>query len=92
MVLLFIYSFGLNVSINCLWDQSKPVAQQTKIINMHQSNGKHTSYYIDISLPPDTIELSVSSATYQRYKTSDSITYHINKGYLQTPWISIYEK
>lgn len=91
IVLLFIYSFGLNVSINCLLDNSNSAVQKTVIVEKRESGGKHTSYYFDIVLPKDTIELSVNSDVYDRYEASDSIRYRINKGYLDTPWIEIYE-
>jgi hypothetical protein len=79
------------VSINCLLDNSNTSIQKTVLIAKRESGGKHTSYYFDIAVPKDTIELSVNSTLYNKYKITDTIQYKINKGYLNTPWIEIHE-
>ena len=90
--LVFFYSFGLIIPLNCYFDRSQPTAYVAKVFNERVVRGKSTTYYMTLSPFTDTIlmrEVSVSSSFYRRNPVGNTIHVYVRKGYLGISWFHL---
>lgn len=88
---IFVYSFSAVISINCVFDDSKPKVYQTEIIDKHSSRSRKGSRSYYVKVKPwghhyDAENIRVSSQEYEQYSINDSVKIDYKEGLLGIPW------
>jgi len=83
------YGFGLAEAADTIPDQAKPASYSATIENKHETNGRSTSYYLDLG-PWGPMQgansLSVSESTYEGASIGDLICLDLRPGVLRVQW------
>lgn len=86
------YSYSAVITLNCIYDKSLPKTFSAKIINKSITNGKSTSYFLELTPwgPKKEIdEFQVSKELYYSLNKNESVKIHFMKGLFQIPWFVI---
>jgi hypothetical protein len=88
------YSFGLAVVVNSLADTSKPTTYIVPVTGKHETHGKSTTYYLELT-PWGPVEepskIRVSSGLYSNKQPGDSICLALHPGRLRAAWYHLAE-
>lgn len=91
-IFTFAYGYGTLTLINALADQSDPTIYPTEVVNMRVSDGKTTTYYLELkkwgNLEEDE-EVSVTRSEYEATLVGDSVNVYQYAGLFNMPWIEI---
>ncbi|TWJ02569.1 hypothetical protein JN11_01542 [Mucilaginibacter frigoritolerans] len=92
LLISVMYMYGNIVTINCVFDESKPQIIYTKVESVDISNSKGTHYYLYLKPweehgSPGSIE--VSSKIYYRHPVGSSITVNLKHGLFNIPWFTV---
>ncbi len=93
--LVFAYSFGAAVYINCFYDNSAPKRYAAQVEEKRESSGKSTSYYFTLSAWGEAAEpgeLSVSKNLYERLDKGDTAYVYLRNGKLDVPWVEVWDE
>ncbi len=88
-----LYTYGATYGINCVYDNSKPIVYEAKVVSKRISHSRrHTSYYIKVE--PwghhyDREEISVSSGQYSRIDSGQTVSIDYKEGVFNIPWYYI---
>lgn len=87
-----VYSYGLLIYSNCHYDRSPAVAWHVAVTDKHESHGKTTTYYLQLSpwgKYTDGKQVTVSRVFYLAVNTQDSVGVLMNKGKWGIPWYRV---
>jgi len=87
-----IYSFGLAVVADTVFDNSPPVSYTSSVVGGHVSHGRSTSYYLRLAPwgPVDhEKDVSVSSRIYRNAHVGDTACLTLQSGSLHAPWFHV---
>ncbi len=90
--ILFAYSYGSIITVNCINDNSEPVVFNAKVLSKRISSGKSTTYYLELTpwgVQKDIEEVSVSKELYEQLESDDLVNIYFMKGYLYIPWFVV---
>ncbi|WP_187263613.1 hypothetical protein [Pontibacter beigongshangensis] len=90
--ILFAYSYGSIITVNCMNDNSEPVVFNAKVLSKRISSGKSTTYYLELTpwgLQKEIEEVSVSQDLYEQLERDDLVSIYFMKGYLGIPWFIV---
>jgi hypothetical protein len=93
-ILLFGYSYGTIVTLNCMYDKSKPETFNTVILSKRISSGKTTTYYLELTpwgQQKQIDEVTVSKDLYNKLDKNDKVTVYFMKGQFDIPWLEVTE-
>jgi len=91
-LLLFAYSYGLVISLNCEYDASQPERYTARVLDKHVTKGKSTTYTLNLSpWGPQQKEdqVDVSSRFYDKVSVNDEVLIRYKKGRFRIPWFII---
>jgi hypothetical protein len=91
----FAYGYGAVVTLNCAFDKSKPETFHASVISKRISDGKHTSYYVELTSwgkRKEVEEVTVSKDLYNRLEKNDKVRIYFLKGKLNIPWFVVSEE
>ncbi|WP_163714364.1 hypothetical protein [Mangrovibacterium lignilyticum] len=91
-LVLFAYSFGTVIHINCYYDHSAAEQYTAKVLDKRISSGKSTSYYLKLSTwgPQNEVDdVSVSKALYNRTEVGTEVNIYFRNGILEIPWFIV---
>ncbi|MCL3781879.1 hypothetical protein EMN47_15955 [Prolixibacteraceae bacterium JC049] len=96
-VLIFggLYSYGLIITTNAIFDQSVTTTYNAKILDKHKSSGKTTTYYLELTPwgpQTQTEDVSVSKQVYNSQKIGDSTTIYFRSGFFQIPYYAVIDE
>jgi hypothetical protein len=94
-VFTFAYGYGTVVTLNCTFDKSKPETFHASVISKRISDGKHTSYYVELTSwgkRKEIEEVSVSKDQYERLEKKDKVRIYFMKGKFDIPWFVVSEE
>jgi len=92
-VIFFLYCLSSCTAINCVYDNSVPQYFHPKILNKRISNGKHTSYYVELEPwgPQHLVkEEDVGRTRFNELKVGETATVQMQSGRLGFPWYTVY--
>jgi hypothetical protein len=90
--IVFGYSFGTVINLNCTLDDSKPMKFKTIVLDKRITKGKSTNYYLRLSPwnnQKESKEENINETDYKLIKKGDTITIDFYKGKLNIPWYEI---
>jgi hypothetical protein len=91
-VFALMYSMGLINAADIMPDRSTPMSYSAAIVEMHETHGKHTSYYVRLN-PWGPFEyykdVEISAGMYYKVKVGDLVCIGLHPGYLHAPWYSV---
>ncbi|MFT3823595.1 MAG: hypothetical protein QM731_06720 [Chitinophagaceae bacterium] len=93
-IFMFGYSYGAVVSLNCLFDRSKPEIYNTTVLDKRISSGKTTKYYLELKpwgQQKEAGEVAVSKKLYNRLDKDAEVKVYFMKGLFEIPWIRVTE-
>lgn len=87
-IIMFCYSYGALIHINCFYDDGNPLVHSKKVLSKRKSTGKHTRYYVEIKdwMSSDLVEVPVDSDLYEALDIGDQIRILEKSGKLDIPW------
>ncbi len=94
LVFASMYSFGIIMTTNFIFDTSKPQVYQTKVLDKRMSSGKNRSFYLTLEKwgPQTEIDdVSVPKAMYHGKEIGDSAVIYFNQGLYQIPYYMVLE-
>ncbi|RKD85035.1 hypothetical protein [Mangrovibacterium diazotrophicum] len=94
-LILFAYSFGAVIHINCYYDHSEAEHYTAKILDKRISSGKSRSYYLKLSTwgrQNEIDDVSVSKALYNRAEVGAEVNIYFRNGILDIPWFKVTDK
>lgn len=93
-ILLFGYAYGAVVTLNCMYDKSKPEIFNATILSKRVSSGKSTTYYLKLTpwgKRKEIDEVSMSEDLYNRLDENDQVKIYYMKGKFEIPWFEVTE-
>ena len=87
--IVFGYSFGTVINLNCTLDDSKPMKFKTIVLDKRITKGKSTNYYLRLSPwnnQKESKEENINETDYKLIKKGDTITINFYEGKLNIPW------
>lgn len=90
--IVFGYSFGTVINLNCILDDSQPKLFKTKVLSKSISKGKTTNYNLALEKwnnQKESKNTTVSKEFYEAINTNDSVTIKFMNGKLNIPWFEI---
>lgn len=90
--IVFGYSFGTVINLNCTLDDSKPMKFKTIVLDKRITKGKSTNYYLTVSQwnnQKEPKEENTNESDYEIIKKGDTITINFYEGKLNIPWYEI---
>ena len=90
--IVFGYSFGTVINLNCALDDSQPKKFKTIVLDKRITKGKSTNYYLTVSLWNNQKvpkEENTNETDYELIKKGDTITINFYEGKLNIPWYEI---
>lgn len=90
--IVFGYSFGTVINLNCALDDSQPKKFKTIVLDKRITKGKSTNYYLTLSPwnnQKESKEENINETDYKLIKKGDTITIDFYKGKLNIPWYEI---
>jgi hypothetical protein len=91
-LIAFAYSYGVVVTLNCLFDRSAPQIFHAKVLGKRISSGKTTTYYLDLSPwgeRREADEVTVSREVFNRAGVNDDVNIYFMKGRFGIPWFDV---
>lgn len=91
-LMLFAYSYGAVVTVNCLNDGSEPEVYNATVLSKRISSGKTTTYYVELTpwgLRKEVEEVSVSQDLFEQLDNNDVVNIYFMEGYLDIPWFIV---
>jgi len=82
------YTYGLLISTNALFDNSKPTVYKAKILNKRISSGKTTTYYLELDkwgLQKEVDDVSVTKDIYYNHEIGDTAVVYFRHGLYKIP-------
>jgi hypothetical protein len=95
LILIFIcasYGASAVISLNSILDKSLPSVYKAKIIEKRISNGRSTSYYLNLSpwgSRTEEKDVDVKKSLFDRAKIGDSVHIYVRNGSLGIPWFDL---
>jgi hypothetical protein len=90
--IVFGYSFGTVINLNCALDDSQPKKFKTIVLDKRITKGKSTNYYLKLSPwnnQKEPKEESIYETDYKLIRIGDTITINFYEGKLNIPWYEI---
>ena len=90
--MIFAYSFGTYVILNCLFDKSTPEVFRTEVIDKEIDSGRSTTYYLKLDPWAPGMQQEKVSVTKDEYVVTDkgdSVDIYLKRGLLKTPWFYV---
>ena len=90
--IVFGYSFGTVINLNCALDDSQPKKFKTIVLDKRITKGKSTNYYLTVSPwnnQKEPKEENTNETDYEIIKKGDTITINFYEGKLNIPWYEI---
>ena len=90
--IVFGYSFGTVINLNCALDDSQPKKFKTIVLDKRITKGKSTNYYLTVSPwnnQKEPKEENTNETDYELIKKGDTITINFYEGKLNIPWYEI---
>lgn len=90
--IVFGYSFGTVINLNCALDDSQPKKFKTIVLDKRITKGKSTNYYFTVSPwnnQKEPKEENTNETDYELIKKGDTITINFYEGKLNIPWYEI---
>ena len=90
--IVFGYSFGTVINLNCTLDDSKPMKFKTIVLDKRITKGKSTNYYLRLSPwnnQKESKEENINENDYKLIREGDTITINFYEGKLNIPWYEI---
>jgi hypothetical protein len=90
--IVFGYSFGTVINLNCALDDSQPKKFKTIVLDKRITKGKSTNYYLTVSPwnnQKEPKEENTNETDYELIKKGDTITINLYEGKLNIPWYEI---
>jgi hypothetical protein len=84
-----LYSYAATYGVNCVFDNSEPIAFPTKVIDKSISRGKHTTYYLKVEPwghHHDPERISVPKDQYKETVIGQEVTVDYMSWLLGIPW------
>jgi hypothetical protein len=84
-----LYGYGATVAADTLLDHGKPSLYRAAIEGKHQTQGRSTTYYLDLAPwgpVPGSNRLSVRRSLYDEAQPGDQVCLELHPGYLRTAW------
>ncbi|MCR5614488.1 hypothetical protein [Treponema sp.] len=92
-VLLFVFSLGFAVSVNCVFDDSSPIVYERTVTGKHISSGKTTTHYLTVSPWIDSSrpekDVRVEREFYSLVNPGDSVKINLYEGKFLINWFSV---
>lgn len=91
-IITFVYGFGIVTLTNVLADQSKPTIYPTEVVNKRVSNGKTTTYHLELKKWGDLEEdeeVNVTRSEYETILVGDHVDVYQYSGLFNMPWIEL---
>jgi hypothetical protein len=92
VIILAFYSYGVLISLNCVFDSSKPEIFTASVLSKRVSSGKTTTYYLELAPwgPQEKVEeISVDEVVYDRVDEGENVNVYFKKGTLDIPWVVV---
>ena len=90
--IVFGYSFGTVINLNCTLDDSKPMKFKPIVLDKRITKGKSTNYYLKLepwNNQKESKEENINETDYKLIKKGDTITINFYEGKLNIPWYEI---
>ena len=90
--IVFGYSFGTVINLNCALDDSQSKKFKTIVLDKRITKGKSTNYYLTVSPwnnQKEPKEENTNETDYELIKKGDTITINFYEGKLNIPWYEI---
>jgi hypothetical protein len=90
--IVFGYSFGTVINLNCTLDDSKPMKFKTIVLDKRITKGKTTNYYLKLepwNNQKEPKEENINENDYKLIREGDTITINFYEGKLNIPWYEI---
>jgi hypothetical protein len=87
-----LFCYGVTISINGIYDKSKPIVVRTKVINKEISSGKSTQYYVTVEDSEGfhfNEQVRVSRRQFEACKIDQVINVRVHKGAFGIPFFFI---
>jgi hypothetical protein len=87
-----LFCYGVTISINGIYDKSKPIIVRTKVINKEISSGKSTQYYVTVEDSEGfhfNEQVRVSRRQFEACKIDQVINVRVHKGAFGIPFFFI---
>jgi hypothetical protein len=91
---IYAYSYSAVVSLNCIYDKSKPTLYTSTVLSKRISSGKTKTYYIELTpwgTNKEIEEVAISRDLYDRLDYNEKVTIYFMKGRFEIPWFEITE-
>ncbi len=91
-LLMFAYSYGSVITINCVYDNSSPQLFNAHILDKRIQSGKNTNYYFKLTPwgnQSEIQEVSVPEDLYEFLDKDDAVNIYYKKGLLDIPWFVV---
>lgn len=95
LIIIFGYSYGTVINLNCVLDNSKPKIFKTVIQKKTFTSGRGKSYYLKLEKwnnQKKNGQVSVTKEFYDKTKTNDTVTINLKKGKLNISWFELDQK
>lgn len=95
LILSFSYAYGSYISLNCIYDTSKPEIFNTSILEKRMTYGKQHAYYFKLTPWGKQIaphEITVSQMQYESHYENEELKVYLMKGKFKIPWFEITDK
>lgn len=90
--ILFAYSYGSIITLNCMYDNSEPSIFNAEVLGKRISSGKSTTYYLELTpwgQRKEVEEVPVSQGLYEQLENNDMVNIYFMRGYLNIPWFIV---
>jgi hypothetical protein len=88
-----LYGIGVIHTADTVPDHSIPEPFQAQVLDMHESHGRSTSYYLSLTpwgpITNDT-NVQVSRHTYNSVSDGDTVCLNLHSGFLDAPWYTLH--
>ncbi len=93
-IVMFGYSFGAVVILNCLFDNSVPKLYTSTIVNKRIIEGSNSNSTYTINLTPwgeqsEAEQVSVTNDEFQSLEINDEVSVFFMKGLFDVPWFEV---
>lgn len=91
-LLIFGYSYGAVVILNCMYDKSTPEIFTAKILDKRISSGRSTTYYLKLTpwgRQKEIDDVAVSKELYRNHAVNEEVEIYFFKGLFDIPWFNV---
>ncbi len=86
----FIYSFGIIIGFNCVFDKSEPQIFTSTVIHKRIQSTGIKSYdieFVSVEKKSEKIKLTIDKDVYNELQVGGNVTIYVFKGLFNIPWV-----